>query len=135
MFVVTNTFQPAFTGISSSFFVIHHKCTLVEGLGTIVQGPTIENVTWEKLKGKVVVLEFWNTACGPCIQAIPHMNELVTQFSYRPVVFLCVSDDNQDHLKKFLGRKPIKGWVALDAPLMQVSLLTIDTCPSCPCLD
>ena len=86
-------------------------------LSTIVQGPAMENITWDKLKGKVVVLEFWNTACGPCIQAIPHMNELVTQFSRRPVVFLCVSDDNQDHLKKFLGRKPIKGWVALDAPL------------------
>jgi hypothetical protein len=33
MFVVTNTFQPAFTGISSFFFVPDPKITLEEGLG------------------------------------------------------------------------------------------------------
>ena len=27
-------------------------------------------------KGKVYVVEFWATWCGPCIEAIPHMNEL-----------------------------------------------------------
>jgi hypothetical protein len=32
MFVVTNTFQPAFTGISSFFFVPDPKITLEEGL-------------------------------------------------------------------------------------------------------
>jgi hypothetical protein len=34
MFVVTNTFQPAFTGISSFFFVPDPKITLEEGLET-----------------------------------------------------------------------------------------------------
>jgi hypothetical protein len=34
MFVVTNTFQPAFTGISSFFFVPDPKITLEEGLDT-----------------------------------------------------------------------------------------------------
>jgi hypothetical protein len=32
MFVVTNTFQPAFTGISSFFFVLDPRITLEEGL-------------------------------------------------------------------------------------------------------
>jgi uncharacterized protein (TIGR03435 family) len=83
-------------------------------LSKMVQGPAIENVGWDKLMGKVVVLEFWNTLCAPCIQAIPHLNELVEQFSGRQVIFLSVSDDNPDHLKRFLERKPIKGWLALD---------------------
>jgi uncharacterized protein (TIGR03435 family) len=82
----------------------------------VVQGPTVEKVDWDKLKGKVVVLEFWNTACAPCVEAIPHWNQLVERFSRKPVVFLSVSDDNQDYLKKFLRRKPIKGWLALDGP-------------------
>lgn len=83
-------------------------------LSQVVQGPPKEEITWEKLKGKVVVLEFWNTQCGPCIRAIPHLNSLVEKFSSRPVVFLSVSDDNRDHLKAFLKKKPIKGWLALD---------------------
>jgi uncharacterized protein (TIGR03435 family) len=61
----------------------------------------------------VVVLEFWNTGCGGCIRAIPHLNDLVGQSSNR-VVFISISDDNGDYLKKFLKRKPIKSWVVLD---------------------
>ena len=64
-----------------------------------------------------MVLEFWGTACVPCIEAIPHMNELTEQFSNRPVVFLDISNDNEDYLKNFLKRKPMKGWLALDGPL------------------
>lgn len=82
----------------------------------IVQGPNLNEISWDKLKGKVVVLEFWNTDCGPCIQAIPHLNDLVEQFSGKPAVFLSISDDNADRLKQFLQRRPIKSWLALDGP-------------------
>lgn len=81
-----------------------------------VQGPSPEEISWDKLKGKVVVLEFWNTACAPCVEAIPHLNELVEQFSNR-VVFISISDDNADYLKKFLKRRPIKSWLVLDGLL------------------
>jgi uncharacterized protein (TIGR03435 family) len=85
-------------------------------LSEIIQGPSPNEIRWDKLKGKVVVLEFWQTACAPCIEAIPHLNELVEQFSNR-VVFISISDDNGDYLKKFLKRKPIKNWVVLDGLL------------------
>jgi uncharacterized protein (TIGR03435 family) len=85
-------------------------------LSEIIQGPSPNEIRWDKLKGKVVVLEFWQTACAPCIEAIPHLNELVEQFSNR-VVFISISDDNGDYLKKFLKRKPIKSWVVLDGLL------------------
>lgn len=83
-------------------------------LSEVVQGPAIGEISWQKLNGKVVVLEFWGTSCGPCIAAIPHWNQLVDEFSSKPVVFLSVSDDNKDYLNAFLKRKPIKGWLALD---------------------
>jgi uncharacterized protein (TIGR03435 family) len=85
-------------------------------LNKTIQGPSINEINWDKLKGKVVVLEFWNTACAPCIEAIPHLNDLVGQFSNR-VVFISISDDNGDYLKKYLKRKPIKSWVVLDGLL------------------
>jgi thiol-disulfide isomerase/thioredoxin len=31
------------------------------------------------LKGKVVVLDFWATYCPPCLDEIPHLNELQTK--------------------------------------------------------
>jgi uncharacterized protein (TIGR03435 family) len=85
-------------------------------LSETIQGPSPNEICWDKLKGKVVVLEFWNTACAPCIEAIPHLNELVERFSNR-VVFVSISDDNGDYLKKFLKRKPISNWVVLDGLL------------------
>ena len=85
-------------------------------LSETIQGPAINEISWDKLKGKVVVLEFWNINCVPCVQAIPHLNELVEQFSNQ-VVFISISDDNGDYLKKFLKRKPISSWVVLDGLL------------------
>ena len=85
-------------------------------LSETIQGPSPNEIRWDKLKGKVVVLEFWNIGCAPCVQAIPHLNDLVEQFSNR-VVFISISDDNGDYLKKFLKRKPIGSWVGLDGLL------------------
>src|SRR6266850_4042132 len=85
-------------------------------LSEIIQGPLLNEISWDKLKGKVVVLEFWKINCAPCVEAIPHLNELVEQFSNR-VVFISISDDNKDYLKKFLKRRPIKSRLVLDGLL------------------
>ena len=45
----------------------------------------------DSLKGKVVVLEFWTTWCGPCVAAIPHLNELSEKYADKPVQFIAIS--------------------------------------------
>lgn len=70
--------------------------------------------TLEALKGKVVVLEFWATWCGPCVDAIPHLNELVEKFAGRPIEFLSVTDEEAGVVEAFLKKKPIRGWVGFD---------------------
>ena len=42
----------------------------------------------EKLKGKIVVLDFWATWCGPCIASVPHTNEMLKQYTNKGVVFI-----------------------------------------------
>jgi uncharacterized protein (TIGR03435 family) len=66
------------------------------------------------LKDKVVVLEFWATWCGPCIVAIPELNELAEQFKDKPVQFVSITDEKRAHVEKFLEQRPINTWVALD---------------------
>lgn len=44
-------------------------------------------------KGKVVVISFWFTGCGPCMQLIPQEQRLVATYKDRPFVLLGVCTD------------------------------------------
>jgi len=84
------------------------------GLETILQAPPGTQASWESLKGRVVVLEFWATWCGPCIAAIPHLNEMADQFKDQPIQFIAITDEKEPLIAAFLKKKPMRAWVGLD---------------------
>jgi thiol-disulfide isomerase/thioredoxin len=52
-------------------------------------------VTSESLKGKVVIVDFWATWCGPCRAAIPHLMELQKAYKDKGFEVVGVSVDQQ----------------------------------------
>lgn len=53
------------------------------------------------LQGKVVLIDFWATWCGPCKQALPHLKEIVEKFKDKPLVVLSISLDNDEGTWKY----------------------------------
>ncbi len=53
-----------------------------------------DETTLQASRGKVVVIDFWATWCGPCMAAIPENVELVKKSKDRPLVFLGIHDSN-----------------------------------------
>jgi thiol-disulfide isomerase/thioredoxin len=52
-----------------------------------------KKVDLANMKGKVIVLDFWTTNCGPCVRMIPHTNKLMTEMKGRPFTSISVSAD------------------------------------------
>ncbi len=74
-----------------------------------------ETLRLSDLKGKVVVLNFWASWCGPCRWEMPAFERIAKEFSDKEVVFvgLAVADRLQD-ASKFADRVGVTYPLALD---------------------
>ncbi|MGB6431539.1 MAG: TlpA disulfide reductase family protein [Candidatus Acidiferrales bacterium] len=61
-------------------------------------------------KGKIVVVNFWATWCGPCREELPMLNQLAGQYPAADVFFVAISLDDettQNKIPGFLEKKKI----------------------------
>ncbi len=88
-------------------------------LGIGDKAPPLKVTKWiqgEEVKdfaaGKVYVVEFWATWCGPCISAMPHLVELQEEFKKDLVVIGMTSKDergnNKESVEKFVDKNKAK---------------------------
>lgn len=64
-----------------------------------------QHVSMDALAGKVVLIDFWATWCGPCREALPNIRRIAHKFEGQPLVVLSVSlDTDEGKWKDFVGK-------------------------------
>jgi thiol-disulfide isomerase/thioredoxin len=102
------------------FSIAHAQIKLSRQVGE--KSPDIAITNWvenapadKNLNNKFVVLEFWATWCGPCLAAVPHVNELRSAFKDNPnLLFLSMTDENVEKIQKTLKRVRFESAVVTD---------------------
>jgi thiol-disulfide isomerase/thioredoxin len=71
-------------------------------------------VTLAGSKGKIILVNFWATWCGPCRAEVPDLVELQNKYKDRlQILGLVVDDEDQDAIKKFVEKFGINYPVAV----------------------
>jgi len=82
----------------------------VELTGTAAADFTLADLEGKQLnlrslRGKVVLLDFWASWCGPCRVELPHIEKLHREFKDQDLVVLGINDEEPEIAREFLKKK------------------------------
>ena len=88
----------------ANLFVGYKRFNELVGKGMKVEGLFLDGteIDWESYRGKVVLVDFWATWCGWCVQEFPEIEALYDKYRDQGFVVIGYSvDEDLDDLKKF----------------------------------
>ncbi len=75
-----------------------------------------ETVSLKSLRGKVVLMDFWATWCGPCRQSMPRIQKIHERFAGKPVAVYGINcwEDSMEKAKEYMKEKKYSYGLLLD---------------------
>ena len=98
-----------------------------------MNGP---NLRLAEQRGRVVMVNFWATWCGPCRQEMPHLNRLYDKYRSSGFVMLGVNiDDDANNAIGVAGKLGMKFPVLFDTDKKVSRMYDLSTMPSTVIID
>lgn len=93
--------------------VLHVGDTLPNVIVENIHGYNNQNrLHFSEFKGKLIILDFWDTWCNSCIILLTHLDSLQKQFPNK-VRIIAVTDQSHDLITNFLTKNKIAGQLSL----------------------
>ena len=98
-----------------------------------LDGPSI---SLSGLKGRIVVMDFWATWCGPCRFSLPSLEVIAKRYRGRSVTVLLVNlDESPDKVRAWTERRYAAASILLDAGAKVADLYGVQSLPQTFVLD
>jgi len=85
---------------------IENPSLALQKMAPAFEVKTLDGTTFnlDEMGGKVVLLDFWATWCGPCMESLPELQHIAKEFAGQPLVILSISqDDDGPKWKNFVA--------------------------------
>lgn len=97
-------------------------------LPSIEGGKTINS---QNYKGKVMIVDFWASWCGPCKASFAAYNELLAKYGSKGLVIVGINIDNEpEKAKDFLTENPASFLIASDSAKKVAGAYNLPTMPT-----
>jgi thiol-disulfide isomerase/thioredoxin len=95
-----------------------------------------EPVALERLRGRVVYVDFWASWCGPCKRSFPWMNEMTQRYGAQGFTVVAVNvDKKREDAERFLAQTPAQFTIVYDAAGATPSAYGVKAMPSSYLID
>ena len=104
------------------------KIVITDYIQNVPKNTTLEN--------KFILLEFWATWCGPCLDGVPKLNTIQDKFkSNKDFIIISITDEKVDKVLRTLKRIPFKSLVVSDQTGKTIKNFGINAFPTTVLID
>ncbi len=88
-----------------------------------------QEVTLSQLRGKVVLVNFWATWCGPCRLEMPDLNDFYSRFKSQGLVVLSITNEESLKVSSFVNEIGYRAPVLLDSEFQAAKRFHVENLP------